>query len=386
MTKDWIKKGTILVLGLILAGCSGGEQSKSSQAAAPKGGGGMPPAHVDVRSVKLRAIPVTLEYPARVRSVQRVEVRAKVNGTILKKHYTEGAMVREGELLFSLDPSKFRVAANQASARVGVQEAIFRQSEREWKRMEQLFADGVASEKERDDTLASYEMASANLTSAQAAHKSAQIDLSYTSIVAPSSGVAGQKLKDVGAYVGGSDTLLTTITQLDPIHVEFAIPDFEQLRQNYALAKGDWKNLSESGALRARIISKNGVMYPESGIIDFTDSVIDEKIGSTHARALFKNSDHVLLPGQFVRVRIEGIVRQKATTIPQEALLQNGTMKLVYIVSDGKVAVRPVEVELSADNTKEFVVTKGLAEGDLVITSNIIKIRPDASVQIDRRE
>ncbi len=385
MTKDWIKKSVILMLGLLLAGCSGGEQSKSSQAA-PNGAGSMPPAHVDVRSVKLRAIPVTLEYPARVRSVQRVEVRAKVNGTILKKHYTEGAMVREGELLFSLDSSKFRAAANQASARVGVQEAIFRQSEREWKRMEQLFADGVASEKERDDTLASYEMARANLTSAQAAHKSAQIDLSYTSIVAPSSGVAGQKLKDVGAYVGGSDTLLTTITQLDPIHVEFAIPDFEQLRQNYALAKGDWKNLSESGALRARIVSKNGAMYPESGIIDFTDSVIDEKIGSTHARALFKNSDHVLLPGQFVRVRIEGIVRQKATTIPQEALLQNGTMKLVYIVSDGKVAVRPVEVELSADNTKEFVITRGLAEGDLVITSNIMKIRPDASVQIDRRD
>ena len=385
MTKDWIKKSVILMLGLLLAGCSGGEQSKSSQAA-PNSAGSMPPAHVDVRSVKLRAIPVTLEYPARVRSVQRVEVRAKVNGTILKKHYTEGAMVREGELLFSLDPSKFRAAANQASARVGVQEAIFRQSEREWKRMEQLFADGVASEKERDDTLASYEMARANLTSAQAAHKSAQIDLSYTSIVAPSSGVAGQKLKDVGAYVGGSDTLLTTITQLDPIHVEFAIPDFEQLGQNYALAKGDWKNLSESGALRARIVSKNGAMYPESGIIDFTDSVIDEKIGSTHARALFKNSDHVLLPGQFVRVRIEGIVRQKATTIPQEALLQNGTMKLVYIVSDGKVAVRPVEVELSADNTKEFVITRGLAEGDLVITSNIMKIRPDVSVQIDRRD
>lgn len=372
-------RNTILALSLVwLVGCGANDQK-------PAQGGGMPPSHVDVVSVKKGATAIPLEYPAKIKSIQQVEVRAKVSGTLLKKHYTEGALVKEGDLLFKIDPAKFQAAFNEASAQLGVREATLKQSEREWNRIKRLFDEKAVSEKERDDALAAYEMALANVASAKATLENARIDLGYTSITAPISGVAGMKAKDVGAYVNSSstDSVVTTITQLDPIHVEFAIPDLERLKQAYSLREGTWKEAAQ-GALKATVLSKEGVVYSDKGRVDFTDSVIDETTGSVKARAIFSNSDRTLLPGQFVRVRIEGLMRENSAIIPQEAVMQGAQGAFVYVVKEDKVAMKPIVIEQSTP--KGFIVSEGLDENDLVIVSNLKKIRPGAPVQVDRRD
>lgn len=372
-------RNTILALSLVwLVGCGANDQK-------PAQGGGMPPSHVDVVSVKKGATAIPLEYPAKIKSIQQVEVRAKVSGTLLKKHYTEGALVKEGDLLFKIDPAKFQAAFNEASAQLGVREATLKQSEREWNRIKRLFDEKAVSEKERDDALAAYEMALANVASAKATLENARIDLGYTSITAPISGVAGMKAKDVGAYVNSSstDSVVTTITQLDPIHVEFAIPDLERLKQAYSLREGTWKEAAQ-GALKATVLSKEGVVYSDKGRVDFTDSVIDETTGSVKARAIFSNSDRTLLPGQFVRVRIEGLMRENSVIIPQEAVMQGAQGAFVYVVKEDKVAMKPIVIEQSTP--KGFIVSEGLDENDLVIVSNLKKIRPGAPVQVDRRD
>ncbi|CAE09884.1 ACRIFLAVIN RESISTANCE A PRECURSOR [Wolinella succinogenes] len=372
-------RNTILALSLVwLVGCGANEQK-------PAQGGGMPPSHVDVVSVKKGATAIPLEYPAKIKSIQQVEVRAKVSGTLLKKHYTEGALVKEGDLLFKIDPAKFQAAFNEASAQLGVREATLKQSEREWNRIKRLFDEKAVSEKERDDALAAYEMALANVASAKATLENARIDLGYTSITAPISGVAGMKAKDVGAYVNSSstDSVVTTITQLDPIHVEFAIPDLERLKQAYSLREGTWKEAAQ-GALKATVLSKEGVVYSDKGRVDFTDSVIDETTGSVKARAIFSNSDRILLPGQFVRVRIEGLMRENSAIIPQEAVMQGAQGAFVYVVKEDKVAMKPIVIEQAT--SKGFIVSEGLDENDLVIVSNLKKIRPGAPVQVDRRD
>lgn len=372
-------RNTILALSLVwLVGCGANDQK-------PAQGGGMPPSHVDVVSVKKGATAIPLEYPAKIKSIQQVEVRAKVSGTLLKKHYTEGALVKEGDLLFKIDPAKFQAAFNEASAQLGVREATLKQSEREWNRIKRLFDEKAVSEKERDDALAAYEMALANVASAKATLENARIDLGYTSITAPISGVAGMKAKDVGAYVNSSstDSVVTTITQLDPIHVEFAIPDLERLKQAYSLREGTWKEAAQ-GALKATVLSKEGVVYSDQGRIDFTDSVIDETTGSVKARAIFSNSDQTLLPGQFVRVRLEGLVRENSAIIPQEAVMQGAQGAFVYVVKEDKVAIKPIVIEQATP--KGFIVSEGLDENDLVIVSNLKKIRPGAPVQVDRRD
>ncbi len=372
-------RNTILALSLVwLVGCGANDQK-------PAQGGGMPPSHVDVVSVKKGATAIPLEYPAKIKSIQQVEVRAKVSGTLLKKHYTEGALVKEGDLLFKIDPAKFQAAFNEASAQLGVREATLKQSEREWNRIKRLFDEKAVSEKERDDALAAYEMALANVASAKATLENARIDLGYTSITAPISGVAGMKAKDVGAYVNSSstDSVVTTITQLDPIHVEFAIPDLERLKQAYSLREGTWKEAAQ-GALKATVLSKEGVVYSDKGRVDFTDSVIDETTGSVKARAIFSNSDRILLPGQFVRVRIEGLMRENSAIIPQEAVMQGAQGAFVYTVKEDKVAMKPIVIEQST--SKGFIVSEGLDENDLVIVSNLKKIRPGAPVQVDRRD
>lgn len=372
-------RNTILALSLVwLVGCGANDQK-------PAQGGGMPPSHVDVVSVKKGATAIPLEYPAKIKSIQQVEVRAKVSGTLLKKHYTEGALVKEGDLLFKIDPAKFQAAFNEASAQLGVREATLKQSEREWNRIKRLFDEKAVSEKERDDALAAYEMALANVASAKATLENARIDLGYTSITAPISGVAGMKAKDVGAYVNSSstDSVVTTITQLDPIHVEFAIPDLERLKQAYSLREGTWKEAAQ-GALKTTVLSKEGVVYSDKGRVDFTDSVIDETTGSVKARAIFSNSDRTLLPGQFVRVRIEGLMRENSVIIPQEAVMQGAQGAFVYVVKEDKVAMKPIVIEQSTP--KGFIVSEGLDENDLVIVSNLKKIRPGAPVQVDRRD
>lgn len=372
----WSK--AILAFSLVfLAGCGLGEEKPQASAGATP-----PPSKVDVITIQKGQIPLKLEYPAKIRSAQHVEVRAKVSGTLLKQHYVEGELVKAGAPLFQIDPAKFQARVKEASAQLLLRQAMLEQSEREWKRIERLFEEKAVSEKQRDDTLAAYEIARANVSAAEAALDSAKIDLDYTTITAPSSGIAGMKAKDIGAFINAAgDSLMTTITQLDPIHVEFAIPDLERLKQTHSLQKGAWSELNK-GALQAVILFSGGEAYGVKGVVDFIDSRVDEATGSVKARATFKNSEKWLMPGQFVRLQVEGIVQENGSLIPQESLMQSPQGAFVYTVQGDKAVPKPVKILHST--TKEFVVV-GLESGDVVVVNNLTKIRPGASVQVDRR-
>ncbi len=331
---------------------------------------------VKAYTVKTEDLPVELEYPARIRSFQRIEVRAKVQGTLMKQYYTEGQLVKKGTPLFLIEPLKYEAAVNMAQAQVNMAKAQLQQTKRDWERVSKLYSDKVVSDKERDSALSAYENAQAGLASAEAALANAKIDLGYTKVEAPFDGYAGMRSMDVGGLVN-INTVLTTLTQTDPVFAEFSIPDMDSLRQQHSLEEGSWTE--PKGALKARLLLSNEQSYALEGQIDFIDSVISENTGTIQARAVFANPKNELIPGQFARIVLSGIIRNNAVKIPQEAVMQTAGGSLVMTIKEGKVAPQPVV--LGDTDGKMFVVMKGLNAGDEVITNNLTKLRPGAPVQ-----
>ncbi|MDR1911392.1 MAG: efflux RND transporter periplasmic adaptor subunit [Helicobacteraceae bacterium] len=336
---------------IALIGCKNGETEQ-----APPQIQAIP---VSVFTAKVTDVPIALEYPAKLHSSGFVEVRAKVGGTLLKREYVEGTQVKEGSTLFVIDPAKYEATKDAA-------QAAFNQAEREYKRTQKLFSNAAVSERERDAALAAYE-------STKAALANAVIDLDYAKVKAPISGFVGQKALDVGNLISAG-TLLTTITQTDPLYAEFAFSGMERLREGYALEKGTWTDPSINVALK----SESGALYTENGKIDFIDAAIDNQSGSVKARAVIPNPRGTLLPGQFARVRLTGIIKKNAVSIPQEVLMQGPQGSFVYVVKDGKAAAQSVTLEQSAGDN--FILSDGLKDGDLIIANNLTKIRPGAPV------
>jgi membrane fusion protein (multidrug efflux system) len=337
---------------IALLGCKNGETKQEEP----------PPIPVSVFTAKVTDVPIALEYPAKLHSSGFVEVRAKVGGTLLGREYVEGTQVKQGSILFVIDPAKYEAAKDAA-------QAAFNQAEREYKRTQKLFSNAAVSERERDAALAAYE-------STKAALANAVIDLDYAKVKAPIGGFVGQKALDVGNLISAG-TLLTTITQTDPLYAEFAFSGMERLREGYALEKGTW---TDPTGINVALKSESGALYTENGKIDFIDAAIDNQSGSVKARAVIPNPRGTLLPGQFARVRLTGIIKKNAVSIPQEVLMQGPQGSFVYVVKDGKAAAQPVTLEQAEGDN--FIISDGLKDGDLVIADNLtkIRIRPDAPV------
>ena len=225
------------------SGCSDDASKKG-----PAGAGAHPPMPVKAYTVKTEDMPVELEYPARIRSYQRIDVRAKVQGTLMKQYYTEGQFVKKGTPLFLIEPLKYEAAVNMAQAQLNMAKAQLQQAKRDWDRVSKLYQDKVVSDKERDSALSAYENAQAVVASAEAALDNAKIDLGYTRVEAPFDGYAGMRKMDVGGLVS-INTVLTTLTQTDPVFAEFSIPDMDSLRQQHSLEEGSWSE--PKGALKA---------------------------------------------------------------------------------------------------------------------------------------
>ncbi len=347
------------VLGLFLVGCSGEQKAQQGQQQ-------QAPQAVPVPALTVKSTPINLsyEYPARLKSVEQAQVVAKVNGTLLKKSYTEGAFVKEGALLFKIDPKKYQATYDKAKANLGVAEAALKNAERSKNRVESLYKDKAVSEQERDSVISNYEIALAQVEASRAVLNDAQIDLDYTSVTAPIGGMAGQKLIDAGNYIG-AQTILTTITKLDPIYAEFSIPDSD-------LAKAK----SVEGGV-AKIILENGKEF--TGKVNFFDSVIDDKSGTIALRAEFKNSNNELIPGQFGRIRLENSSSEPLILVPQKAVMQSPQGSSVYIVENGIAEIRLVV--LGETIAKGWVIKSGLKDGDIVIVDNITKVRPKSPVK-----
>ncbi|WDL75427.1 efflux RND transporter periplasmic adaptor subunit [Helicobacter winghamensis] len=320
--------------------------------------------------VKTADVPVSFDFPAKLESLQSVDIYARVEGTLLEQHFMEGGFVKEGDKLFKIDPSKYQAAYNMAQAQLLSAQATFKAASRDWKRAQKLFKEKALSPKEYDSAQSVFESANAAVANARANLNVAKIDLDYTDVMATASGKISMKRYDIGDLVGvaGGNNVLTTITQLDPIHAEFSIPSNDY----YFVRTLNQENVS------VYYILPDGSQYEKEGKIDFIDSVIDSTTATIKARALVENPEHLLVPGEFSRIKLEGFILEKSIVIPQKALMQDSKGSYVFKIVDGKV--QPVYITTGHIIGNSVVVKSGLSDNDVIITSQLIKLRPGASV------
>jgi membrane fusion protein (multidrug efflux system) len=361
----------IMIAGGLLNGCEEAESETPN---------GMPPPAVSVIAVQPRDLPATFEYVGQIDGVRDVEVRPRISGILERWNYKEGAPVKAGESLFTIDPEPFRAALAKADADRARAEAILAQARRDTGRLKPLWEAKAVSQKAYDDAVSSEQVAAANVEAAQAAVTQARLDLSYTRVEAPISGISGRALKSEGSLVEAQQTLLTTISQIDPIHVLFSFSDTEYLGFTRAVAEGRLK-LPKDGRFDVRLKLSDGHEYSHVGKVDFTDVRVNASTGTIEARAVIPNPQHLLRPGQFVRVLLSGAVRPGAIAVPQRAVLEGPNTKIVMTVND-KGVVEPRPVQVGDWSGEEWVITGGLHPGDRVIIDGVVKARPGSPVTI----
>lgn len=341
----------------------------------------MPP-EVVVEAVKVESLPLLFEYPARTAGYREVQVRAQVSGILQERTYKEGSQVKQGQVLFRIDPRPYEAALSRAKGALAQEQARYRQTDRDLKRIRELQKKGFASDSELDKSISNFEQSKANIEAAKAEVQSKQIDLDYTTVKAPISGITSKETVSEGSLMVAGDpsaSLLTQITQLDPIYVNFAAPDREVSAVRSGLQAGSLIN--DESRMSVEIKFGDGSSYPLEGQVDFTDSLIDRSTGTVSTRAVVPNPDQALMPGQFVRVVVKGISKPNAVTVPERALSQGPNGTFVYIVDDKSTArVRPVSTAHTAEG--RWVVESGIAAGDKVIVEGLPKVRPNAPVKV----
>jgi len=366
----------VVILAVMLTAC--GKPGGNGQDHG--GAGGMPPTLVALHEVKPRTVPIELEYPAQTAGSREVEVRARVAGILLKRNYEEGATVRAGQSLFTLDSIPFEAAVARAEADVAAAEARMNVASRNAARMKPLFAAKAASQKDNDDAISAEEVAAADLKSARARLTEARINLAYTKVESPASGQTSRALKSEGTLVSGPEMLLTTVTQVDPIYVNFGLSSAEQARLKAEAAAGKLV-LPKGNHFDVQIRFDDGKTYARPGKLIFTDVRVNNQTGTSDARAELPNPNGEVRPGQFVRAILKGAQRPEAITVPQRAVMEGPQGKMVYVLGpDNKAVPKPITVgEWVGD---DWVVTSGLAAGDKVIVDGLMKVFPGATVQV----
>ncbi len=366
-----------LLLALVVGACG---QSNGSEKKAGHPGMGMPPPEVSVETVSPRTLALTFEYVGQTTGSREVEVRARVAGIILKRNFTEGAAVKEGQSLYTIDAAPYEAAAARAEADVVAAQARYEQAKRNAARLVPLYAEKAVSQKEHDDAVSGEEIGAADLKAARARLTEAKLNLSYTKVEAPVSGVASRSLRSEGSLAEGPQTLLTTVSQVDPIWVNFGIPDNEQADLAKEVQAGRVA-LPKNGQFEVALKRADGSVYERTGKLNFSDVRVSTTTGTREARAELPNPDRVLRPGEFVRVILRGATRPNALTVPQRAVLEGPQGKFVYIVDEnGTAQPRPIEVGDWAGDA--WVINKGLQAGDRVITEGLMRLGPGAPVRI----
>jgi membrane fusion protein, multidrug efflux system len=336
-----------------------------------------PPVEVGAVEVQPQPLELELEHAAQLRGVREVEVRARVSGILLKRLYTEGTRVKENDVLFKIDPAPFQAQVARARAELGVQQANVQQTIRERDRILPLYDQKLVSLRERDAAIAGYETAAAAADAAQAALRSAQLDLSYTDVRAPIAGLTSREVRSEGSLVtaGTDSSLLTHIVQSDRLYVQFSMPESEaeSLR---AAATGP-----EGSKVAVRVLNTQGEKLAENARIEFIAPAVADQTGTVDVRAILDNKNDTLLPGQVVRARVEGVNLAGALVIPKRAVMHGAQGSFVWAIGqDNKVAQKPVRLGVSSGNN--VAVMQGLAAGDRIVTDGILKVQPDAVVKV----
>ena len=352
----------LLALAL-LTGCSGGD---TPPPAAP------PPLPVALLTAQPTQVPANVEVTAQTEGSREVEVRARVGGILEKRLYEEGVAVKAGQPLFRIDRAPFEIALAQAKASLADAKARAEQATREMGRLQGLVAQQAISRKEFDDAGSNAAVGQAGVQAAQAKVRDAELNLSYTSVTAPVAGISGRAVRSEGTLVSTSDSLLTTVVQLNPMWVRFSLSESE-------IARLPGGRVTAGTVKAVELVLPDGSTYGAKGKLNFAASAVDPKLGTVALRAEFDNTEGKLLPGQFVRARVIGGNRDGVFLVPQTAVMQSDAGRFVYVVGAAdKAEPRPVTV--GEWQGKDWVILKGLATGDKIIVDNLIKIRPGAAV------
>lgn len=328
-------------------------------------------------------LPWNIEYPAQVSGSLEIQIRAQVGGILQARLYDEGSYVKQGTQLFQIDQKEYRVAFERAQGSLAQATAEENRAKRDFERMKKLRADNAVSQKDYDDALSAYEAAQAQVQVAKAGLNDAKINLEYTRVTAPISGITGKEAQSVGSLVSpaGGSGLLTTMVQINPLYINFSMPS----SQFYKLASGYMSGqivLDAKGKqpIYVEAVTPTGQVYPEKGRVVFFDSTEDVQTSSIAIKAEFPNPNNqrLLMPGQFVRVRLIGATYKEAVLIPSSAVLSTSAGNMVYVVgADNVLQNKIVKAELQDDM---FIVTEGLSGGEMVVSEGLIKARPGQKI------
>ena len=353
---------------LALAGCEK-EQGPPPAPPAPE---------VRVTEARIQSVPVVREYVGSVEAYRSVQVRARVEGILEKRHFTEGTNVRKGQLLFTIDPLNYEATLRDAQAQLAQAQANLANARAREARYAPLVKEDAISKQDYDDALSQLEQAKAIVNSAKATVDRARLNLGYTKVYATEDGRIGESLVPEGALVGkGEPTLLANIDKLDPIYVGFTIPDRDALILRKAVESGEMKAATGE---TARFLLPDGSEYDKAGRIDFADTRVNPETGTITLRAVLPNSKPPLLPGMFVRVELTAAQRPNAVLIPQQSVVKVPTGHVAFVVgADGKVERRDLVVgEWYRD---DWIVEKGIGAGDRVVVEGVQRVQPGMTVK-----
>jgi len=367
-----------LSVALVLAAC-GDKAGDGKQGAAPAA---PPPVSVTALSVEPKRIPVTIEAVGRTEGSREVEVRARVTGILERQLFREGEPIKAGTPMYRIERAPFEIALQQARAVLAQEQARRDRAAGEAKRLQGLLASRAISQREYDDAAASLRQLDASLQAARAGVRQAELNLSYTTVKAPISGVAGRSQRSEGSLVSGATEagLLTTLTRTDPLWVRFSLSEGEYARLR--AGRGDASPVTlespATGAANGAAAQAAGAPLP-TGRLNFTASTVDPRLGTVQLRAEFPNPSLALLPGQFVRLRV-AIGEADSILVPQSAVAQGDRGPFVWVIgADDTVSPRPVQTGEWVG--RDWIVREGLKAGERVAIDNLIRLRPGAKVQ-----
>lgn len=363
----------LALLTLALTGCNDAPE-QDAQAPAPQ---------VRVETVQLQAMAISTELSGRILAPRTAEVRARVAGVVLKRVYREGSDVKQGDVLFLIDPAPFKADHDSARAALAKAEATLYQARLQEQRYRELVDDKAVSRQEYDNARAAFLQADAQVAEARAALERARLNLGYATVTAPISGRVGRALVTEGALVGQNETTaLAVIQQLDPIHADVtqSTRDLNALRR--AMRAGELQQVGQDQA-RATLIQDDGSAYPLPGKLLFSDISVDPSTNQITLRSEFPNPDLDLLPGSYVRVRLEQALQPKGISVPQRAILRDSAGVPKVLVVDAQQRIEERQVVLGNAQGDRWIVSEGLAPGERVVIEGLQHVKIGDQVRVD---
>ena len=335
------------------------------------------PPIVGVLTLKREDVPINNSYIGTTEGSQAVEIRAQVSGILKSREYEEGGYVKEGQLLFTIEPDSFNAALMQAKGNLAQADAKLTQAKQNYKRVSQLFAKNAVSRMDFDNAKGDYDAAKAQVEAAKAQVEDALIRLNYTTVRSPVSGYAGKANMSLGNLITTSSNgnLLTVVNKVDPIYVNFFIPDSEISLMKELMDLG----MLSVGKQFVEMTYFNNMKFPHKGNIIFTDKAVNKLTADIAVRAVFENRDLTVMPGQFVVVTVYGTKLLNVILIPQESIIQTAMGSMVVVVGDDNIA-RYKQVELGPNIGGKYIVMKGLEAGNRIVVEGSNKVRPGSPV------